>query len=147
MSLFNRYDAYLKDLEFALWEGNNKYCNPKDYFVTEEECRKYLEDLKNGQELNREWNKKHRNRWIWFIISLGLFFTFCLPSLVLFMFNCMCPILYINLQINNCPKLYIISFINIFKFLIIIIVCKHIYISNLRFITRYNIIRYRLNFI
>ncbi len=62
MSLFNRYDAYLKDLEFALWEGNNKYCNPKDYFVTEEECRKYLEDLKNGQELNREWNKKHRNR-------------------------------------------------------------------------------------
>lgn len=87
MGLFNRYDAYLNDLDSAFWEGNNKYCNPKDYFVTEEECRKYLEDLKNGQKLNREWNERRKNRWIWLTISLGLFFTFCLPSIVLLLFN------------------------------------------------------------
>lgn len=87
MGLFNRYDAYLSELEFAFWEGNNKYCNPKDYFVTEEECRKYLEGLKNGQELNHEWNERRRTRWIWFIIFLGLFFTFGLPSIVLYFFN------------------------------------------------------------
>lgn len=87
MSLFNRYDAYLKDLDLALWEGNNKYCNPKDYFVTEEECRKYIEDLKIGQKQNREWNERRKNRWIWLTISLGFFFTFCLPLLVLFLFN------------------------------------------------------------
>lgn len=87
MGLFKRYDAYLNHLDSAFWEGNNKYCNPKDYFVTEEECRKYLEDLKNGQKLNREWNERRKNRWIWLTISLGLFFTFCLPSIVLLLFN------------------------------------------------------------
>ena len=87
MGLFNRYNAYLNDLEFAFWEGNNKYCNPKEYFVTEEECRKYIEDLKIGQKQNREWNERRKNKWIWLTISLGLFFTFCLPSIVLFLFN------------------------------------------------------------
>ncbi len=33
MGLFNRYTADTGDLKFALWEGNEKYCNPKNWFT------------------------------------------------------------------------------------------------------------------
>jgi hypothetical protein len=82
MALFNRYETSPDIVKSALNEYSDKYCNPADYFVTKDECRKYVEDLKIGQKLNREWNSKRRNYWEWFVAGVGLILTISIPSIV-----------------------------------------------------------------
>lgn len=92
MGLFNRYDAYYTDLvESSFWESNDIYCNPKDYFVTEDECSLYLKNLKRGNKLNDEWNEKRRIkrelRWRWTIFIIGVILFFGISSLIFIWFD------------------------------------------------------------
>ena len=82
MALFNRYETNIDDVTSALNEHDDKYCNPKDYYVTEEECRKYIKDVKIGQKLNREWNVSHKNFWEWLVFGVGYFLTVTMPSVL-----------------------------------------------------------------
>lgn len=82
MALFNRYETSPDIVQSALNEYSDKYCNPADYFVTKDECRKYIEYIKIGQKLNREWNSKRRNYWEWFVAGVGLILTISIPSIV-----------------------------------------------------------------
>lgn len=86
MGLFNRYDLTSQGLESAFWEGCDMYCNPKDYFVSEEDCIKYLKDLENANKLNDEWNDKRRLNWTWTTIIIGVILSFSIPSLVIIRF-------------------------------------------------------------
>lgn len=79
MGLFNRYETDPDFVKFALNENSDKYCNPGDYYVTEEECREYIEDLKMGQKLNKEWNNKREKRIIIVIIIIGILLTLSIP--------------------------------------------------------------------
>ena len=82
MGLFNRYDGPYTGLESSYWEGNEKYCNPKDYSVSEDECRQYLEDLEKGKKLNDEWNRERISRLIKTSYSIGFILTFSILFLV-----------------------------------------------------------------
>lgn len=86
MGLFNRYNADYQDLESSFRESNDIYCNPKDYSVTEDECRLYLKNLARGNKLNDEWNEKRRLkrqlRWRWTIFIIGAILSFGISSLV-----------------------------------------------------------------
>lgn len=64
MGLFNRYDVKDKSLEYSFNEFNDKYCNPKDYMVTKEECDKYLDELIVANKFNKEYNKRRRKIWM-----------------------------------------------------------------------------------
>lgn len=75
MGLFNRYDGPYSGLESSFWEGSDKYCNPKDYSVSEVECWKYLKDLEKGKKLNDEWNKKRESRFGWTLCTVGFVLT------------------------------------------------------------------------
>lgn len=86
MGLFNRYDSPSRSLESAFWEGCDMYCNPKDYYVSEEDCIKYLKDLENANKLNDEWNDKRRLNWTWTTIIIGVILSFSIPSLVIIRF-------------------------------------------------------------
>lgn len=79
MGLFNRY-CITQDVRSSFWERSEFYCNPKDYSVTEEDCRRYLDDLEKGDKLNTEWNTKRRSRWT--SITLGVLLTISIPTLV-----------------------------------------------------------------
>ena len=83
MGLFNRY-CITKDLNNSFWERNVYYCNPKDYSVSEEDCRRYLDDLEKGDKLNTEWNRKRRSRWT--SITLGVLLTVSIPTIVFISF-------------------------------------------------------------
>lgn len=87
MGLFNRYETDLTYLDLAFWEGNADYCNPKDYSVTKEECIKYINDLKEGRELNIKWKKKHDKTSRVLIICLGVISCITLPSLLYVLLN------------------------------------------------------------
>ena len=92
MGLFNRYNAYYTDLvRSSFWESDDIYCNPKDYSVTEDECRLYLKNLNRGNELNDEWNKKRRIkrelRWRWTIFIIGVILFFGISSLIFIWFD------------------------------------------------------------
>ena len=86
MGLFNRYNADYQDLESSFRESNDIYCNPKDYSVTEDECRLYLKNLARGNKLNDEWNEKRRLkrelRWRWTIFIIGAILSFGISSIV-----------------------------------------------------------------
>lgn len=82
MGLFNRYDGPYSGLESSFSEWSDKYCNPKDYSVSEDDCRHYLEALEKGKKLNDEWNKKRRSSWIKATFFVGLFLTLFIPFLV-----------------------------------------------------------------
>ena len=84
MALFNRYETSLDIVQSALNEFCDKYCNPEDYFVTEKECREYIEDLKIGQRLNKGWNDRRETFWNWFVAGIGLLLTLSIPSIVWF---------------------------------------------------------------
>ncbi len=86
MGLFNRYHLTSQGLESAFLEGCDMYCNPKDYFVSEEDCIKYLKDLENANKLNDEWNDKRRLNWTWTTIIIGVILSFSIPSLVIIRF-------------------------------------------------------------
>lgn len=79
MGLFDRY-CITKDIYNSFWERNVYYCNPKDYSVSEEDCRRYLNDLGKGDTLNTEWNRKRRSRWT--SITLGVLLTISIPTIV-----------------------------------------------------------------
>lgn len=84
MGHFDRYETHLDDLENAFRDDSYKYCNPKDYFVTEDECRQYLKDLKEAREKNRDLNYKRRlknNRF--FLIAFIVFIVFYIAVVVL----------------------------------------------------------------
>lgn len=93
MGLFNRYNynADSQDLECSFRESDDIYCNPKDYSVTEDECRLYLKNLNRGNELNDEWNKKRRIkrelRWRWTIFIIGVILFFGISSLIFIWFD------------------------------------------------------------
>ena len=92
MGLFNRYDAYYTDLvSSSFWERDDIYCNPKDYSVTEDECRLYLKNLNRGNKLNDEWNEKRRIkrdlRWRWTIFIIGVILFFGISSLIFIWFD------------------------------------------------------------
>lgn len=82
MGLFNRYSASYINVESSFWESNDIYCNPKDYFVTEDECSLYLKNLKRGNKLNDEWNEKRILRWDWIILIIGAILSFGISSLI-----------------------------------------------------------------
>ena len=84
MALFNRYETNIDFVSSALNECDDKYCNPEDYFVTEKECREYIEDLKIGQRLNKGWNDRRESFWNWFVAGIGLLLTLSIPSIVWF---------------------------------------------------------------
>lgn len=79
MGLFNRYETNPDFVKAAFNEYSDKYCNPEDYYVTKEECLKYVEDLKLGQKLNNEWNCKREKRIIIIIILIGIILTLSVP--------------------------------------------------------------------
>lgn len=81
MGLFNRYE-YDQGLEFAFWEGNDLYCNPVDYSVSEDECQQYLKGIETGKKLNDEWIDKRRSRWVWSSVIIGGIATISIPPLV-----------------------------------------------------------------
>ena len=88
MGLFNRYDVpNYPRLESSYWEGCDKYCNPKDYFVSEDDCRQYLEDLEIAKKQNDEWNEKRNSRWIKATYFIGFLLTFFIPILVCYWLN------------------------------------------------------------
>lgn len=84
MALFNRYETSPDIVQSALNEYDDKYCNPEDYFVTEEECRDYINNLKTGQNLNYKWNNRRKNYWEWFVAGVGLVLTISISSIVWF---------------------------------------------------------------
>lgn len=79
MGLFNRYETDPDFVISAINEYSDKYCDPRDYYVTEEECKKYAEDLKLGQKLNNEWNTKREKRVIIAISFVGILLTLSVP--------------------------------------------------------------------
>lgn len=79
MGLFNRYETNPNFVKAAFNEYSKNYCNPKNYLVTEEECRKYVEELKLGQKLNKEWNSKREKRIITAIVVIGILLTLSVP--------------------------------------------------------------------
>lgn len=79
MGLFNRYETNPDFVKSAFNEYSDKYCNPSDYYVTEEECGKYIEELKLGQRLNKEWNNKREKRIRTLIIVIGVLLTLSVP--------------------------------------------------------------------
>ena len=79
MGLFNRYETDPDLVKSAFNEKSDKYCNPDEYNVTEEECMKYIEDLKMGQKMNNEWNDKRNKRIIIMIVLMGLLLTLSIP--------------------------------------------------------------------
>ena len=81
---YNRYETSPDIVQSALNEYDDKYCNPEDYFVTEEECRDYINNLKTGQNLNYKWNNRRRNYWEWFVAGVGLVLTISISSIVWF---------------------------------------------------------------
>ena len=87
MALFNRYETSLDFVQSALNEYDDKHCNPEDYFVTEDECRKYIEELKRGQRLNREWNHRRRTFWEWFVAGCGYLLTIFVPCFLWYWFD------------------------------------------------------------
>lgn len=82
MGLFNRYDGPYSGLESSFSEWSDKYCNPKDYSVSEDECRQYLKDLEKGEKLNDDWNEKRKSRWIKATYLIGFMLTLFIPFLV-----------------------------------------------------------------
>ena len=86
MGLFNRY-RITNDLNNSFWEKYAYYCNPKDYSVSEEDCRRYLDDLENGDKLNTEWNRKRRSRWT--SITIVVLLAILIPTLyfIVYYFN------------------------------------------------------------
>ena len=82
MALFNRYETSPDIVQSALNEFCDKYCNPEDYFVTEKECRDYIDNLKIGQNLNCKWNNRRRKFWEWLVAGVGLILTISIPSIV-----------------------------------------------------------------
>jgi len=83
MGLFNRYDVLnYPSLESSYWEGNDKYCNPNDYSVGEDDCRQYLEDLEIAKKQNDEWNEKRKSNWIKSTYFIGFILTLFIPFLV-----------------------------------------------------------------
>ena len=82
MGQFNRYTTDTDDLKFALWEGNEMYCNPKNYWVTADECEKYLAEIETGQKLNKELNEKRGNRLRWIAIPLGVILNLSIPPII-----------------------------------------------------------------
>lgn len=81
MGLFNRYE-YHQGIESAFWEGNDLYCNPADYSVSEDECQQYLKGIETGNKLNDEWNDKRESRWVWSSVIIGGIATISIPPLV-----------------------------------------------------------------
>lgn len=71
MELFDIFNID-STIDLAYWEGSVAYCNPKDYFVSKAECEKYLEDLRKGNKLNSEYNKKRRSKWLPVISATGI---------------------------------------------------------------------------
>lgn len=59
---FDRYTSDISCLRNALNKKDVAYCNPSDYYVTEEECIKYLDEIEVGQANNDKWNTKRRER-------------------------------------------------------------------------------------
>lgn len=82
MGLFNRYETDPDFVISAINEYSDKYCNPRDYYVTEEECRKYVKDLKLGQKLNQEWSRKREKRIRTVIIVIGVLLTLSVPPVL-----------------------------------------------------------------
>ncbi len=82
MGLFNRYKTNLDYVKSAFDEYNRNYCNPVDYFVTEEDCINYINGLKIGQKLNKEWNDRRVTFWNWLIAGIGFVLTISIPSML-----------------------------------------------------------------
>lgn len=88
MALFNRYDVKDNSLESSFWEYNDKYCNPKDYMTTKEECEKYLKELITANKENKELNENRRKRWMKAIyIGVAVFCMTILAPLCLWLIN------------------------------------------------------------
>lgn len=90
MPLFDRYSTNLDSVSLALWEMDDAYCNPKVFFVTESECIKYIESLKEARKANREWVESRRGNWMFITKTcctlfclLSLYFIYCHPSFFL----------------------------------------------------------------
>ena len=88
MGLFNRYDVKDNSLGYSFREYNDKYCNPKDYMTTEEECEKYLNELITANKENKELNENRRKRWMTAIyIGVAVFCVTILAPLCLWLIN------------------------------------------------------------
>ena len=59
---YNRYKTPEIEVYDALNDQKLVYCNPKDYFVTEEEFNDYLHKISKGQKLRQEWNDSRKKR-------------------------------------------------------------------------------------
>lgn len=59
---FNRYTTDTGQVRNALNKSDMDYCAPDNYKVTEEECLRYLEEVKIGQDRNKTWNIDRNNR-------------------------------------------------------------------------------------
>jgi hypothetical protein len=76
---FDRYTTDTRQVRKALDKSDMAYCDPINYNVTEEDCLKYLEEVKSGQEKNKIWNTNRKNRVVkttlilCFVISIILF--------------------------------------------------------------------------
>ncbi len=62
MAFFNRYRTDLDTVKCAFYEHRCGFCNPKDYYVTKDECVMYLQQLKDAQKLNKTWNEERKRR-------------------------------------------------------------------------------------
>jgi hypothetical protein len=85
--IFNRFETNLELVKLAFYENDIKYCNPEDYNVTEEECLRYIEDIKNGQKKKKEWNIRHNKRKIIYVIVLGTILTLSIPTVIFLWFD------------------------------------------------------------
>lgn len=79
MGLFNRY-CITQDIRSSFCKRSEFYCHPEDYAVTEEDCRRYLDDLEKGDKLNTEWNRRRRSRWT--LITLCVLLTISIPTII-----------------------------------------------------------------
>lgn len=76
---FDRYTTDTSQARKALNKSDMAYCDPDNYNVTEEECLRYLEEVKSGQNINNRWNTDRKNRVVkttlilCFVISIILF--------------------------------------------------------------------------
>lgn len=60
---FNRYTSNISYVRNALNKNDIAYCDPSNYYVTKEECLKYLDDVATGQKNNDNWNSR-RKKWV-----------------------------------------------------------------------------------
>ena len=86
MEHFNRYSTDLKNMDSAYSQYSHFSLSPSDYGVSEEECTKYLNLLKNAQQRNQEKNKNRKECLRTLLICVSIILAM-LPVYVIYVFN------------------------------------------------------------